>query len=118
MQLSRNTLLLLFVLGALVNLARSGVVRNITSEAEDPLVSDAIDFDMSASIRKSKVQLPQKNAQSDILDAEIIPFRNDLSQMKRLELMDTCKGMGANCTRSEECCTLQCLMLSKVCSFY
>ncbi|XP_030573310.1 uncharacterized protein LOC115771646 [Drosophila novamexicana] len=118
MQLSRSTLWLFFGLGALVNVVLSGVVKNITSEAKDPLVSDVIDFDGSASIRKSKVQLPESMEQPpETPDAEIIPFRNDLSQWKRMELMDTCRGIGTNCTRSEECCTLQCLKNGKICSF-
>ncbi|KRF83296.1 uncharacterized protein [Drosophila virilis] len=117
MQLSRSTLWLLFGLGALFNVVLSGVVKNITSEAKVPVVSDAVDFDTSASIRKSKAQLPQNMEEPETPDAEIIPFRNDLTQWKRMELMDTCKGIGTNCTRSEECCTLQCLKVTKVCSF-
>lgn len=41
-----------------------------------------------------------------------VPFK-----FLRIKLMDNCLGTGRDCSRSEECCSQQCLTLAKKCVF-
>ncbi|KAL7727701.1 hypothetical protein ACLKA6_008040 [Drosophila palustris] len=71
----------------------------------------------SGVFRKHSSVATDKNINLAKLNSEILYLSDDLSQMQRMQYMDSCRSHGMNCTRAEQCCSLQCLKYRKKCTY-
>ncbi|KRG01031.1 uncharacterized protein LOC26528014 [Drosophila mojavensis] len=66
---------------------------------------------------KNSRGLVKKNERPTMKKIEVMATKADIPRFLRIKLMDNCLGTGRDCSRSEECCSQQCLTLAKKCVF-
>ncbi|KRF83297.1 uncharacterized protein Dvir_GJ26960 [Drosophila virilis] len=92
-----------------------GMVLLVVAEDDFPRIS----LDMIPKVRYPALKLPQPKRVKPFLryrnDSKVMPLSKHLSQRERLTIFEDCQSIGGLCKVPEECCTLKCLKLSKLC---
>ncbi|XP_034487537.1 uncharacterized protein LOC117791769 [Drosophila innubila] len=102
---ARSLFLVLSIWLVLFVVAYSGVIKKPSSSPTDSEAPMARYQQRDRKFRPSK------------FDSEIMQLSDDLSHMKRMQYTDSCRSSGMNCTRAEDCCSLQCLKRYKKCTY-